>query len=218
MQKNVVLSTQATDILSAINQPNTKLGDLRKWAKDIKKNHELALELWSTKSFFARMLSILIMGHKVLSQDVLDELTKAMEQHSMDERTQLMDWLMANQLTKNKKTIALMESWVDRPLNLQRRIYWYYQGRLRWVGQTPPANSEELLSLIEKRIVKEAPEVQWAMNFTAAQIGIFQQEFRNRCIAIGEETGLYKDEMVAKNCTPNYLPKYIEMQVAKLNK
>lgn len=72
--------------------------------------------------------------------------------------------------------------------------------------------------MIEKRIVKEAPEVQWAMNFTAAQIGIFQQEFRNRCIAIGEETGLYKDEMVAKNCTPNYLPKYIEMQVAKLNK
>src|SRR5690606_38533454 len=130
----------------------------------------------------------------------------------------LMDWLMANQLTKNKKTIALMESWVDRRLNLQRRIYWYYQGRLRWVGQTPPANSEELLSLIEKRIVKEAPEVQWAMNFTAAQIGIFQQEFRNRCIAIGEETGLYKDEMVAKNCTPNYLPKYIEMQMAKLNK
>lgn len=105
MQKNVVLSTQATDILTAINQPNTKLGDLRKWAKDIKRNHELALELWATESFFARMLSILIMDHKVLSQDVLDEFTKAMEQHSMDERTQLMDWLMANQLTKNKKPL-----------------------------------------------------------------------------------------------------------------
>src|SRR5690606_26979158 len=137
---------------------------------------------------------------KVRWQDVLDDLTKAIEQPSMYYRTQRMDWVMANQLTKNKKTITLMESWVDRPLKLQRRNYWYYQGRLRWVGQTPPANSEELLSLIEKRIVKEAPEVQWAMNFTAAQIGIFQQEFRNRCIAIGEETGLYKDEMVAKNC------------------
>lgn len=28
----------------------------------------------------------------------------------------------------------------------------------------------------------------------------------------------YKDEIVAKNCTPNYFPKYITLQVAKLNK
>ena len=101
------------------------------------------------------MLSVLIMDHKLLSQNVIDELTIDMEQHPLDERTQLMDWLMANQLTK-AKNIALMESWLDQPYNLQRRIYWYYQGRLRWVGQTPPPNSEELLSLIEKRIVKRS--------------------------------------------------------------
>lgn len=56
------------------------------------------------------------------------------------------------------------------------------------------------------------------MNFTAAQIGIFQEEYRSRCIALGERKGLYKDEKVAKNCTPNYLPKYIAIQVTKLNK
>lgn len=218
MQNKIVLSAKAAEILALVNQSDTKLGDLRKCAKDIKKDHNLALELWLSKLFFARMLSVLIMDHKLLSQNVIDELTIDMEQHPLDERTQLMDWLMANQLTKSKKNIALMESWLDQPYNLQRRIYWYYQGRLRWVGQTPPPNSEELLSLIEKRIVNEVPEVQWAMNFTVAQIGIFQSEFRNRCIAIGEETGLYKDEIVAKNCTPNYLPKYIEMQVAKINK
>jgi len=75
-----------------------------------------------------------------------------------------------------------------------------------------------LLSKIETRIENEVSEVQWAMNFTAAQIGIFQEIFRKRCINIGEQTGLYKDEMVAKNCTPNYLPKFIAIQVAKLNK
>jgi hypothetical protein len=56
------------------------------------------------------------------------------------------------------------------------------------------------------------------MNFTAGQIGIFQPEYRARCIALGEETGLYKDEAVAKNCTPNYLPKFISIQVARLKK
>jgi hypothetical protein len=56
------------------------------------------------------------------------------------------------------------------------------------------------------------------MNFTAAQIGIFQKEYRPRCIQLGERTGLYKNQKVAKNCTPDYLPLYIAMQVDKLNK
>ena len=125
---------------------------------------------------------------------------------------------MANQLAKDKKTVALMHSWKNSPSALQRRTFWYYQGRLRWVGQTPPPNSEELLSAIEERIESEEPEVQWAMNFTAGQIGIFQPEYRNRCIALGERTGLYKDEVVSRNCTPNYLPKFISIQVAKQKK
>jgi 3-methyladenine DNA glycosylase AlkD len=86
------------------------------------------------------------------------------------------------------------------------------------VGQPPPPDTEALLTLIEQKIEQEKPEVQWAMNFTAGQIGIFQPEYRSRCIALGERTGLYKDEVVPKNCTPSYLPKFISIQVAKLKK
>lgn len=212
------LSSAAQHILSQISNKATKLGDLRNIAKNIGKHHQLALELWSTGAYFARQLAILLMDKKLLSQEIIDDLDKDIQQHVPEERNQLIDWLMANQLAKDKKTVALMESWVDSPSPLQRRLFWYYQSRLRWVGQTPPANSEHLLSLIEKRIASEKPEVQWAMNFTAGQIGIFQEEFRSRCIAIGEQTGLYKDEVVAKNCTPSYLPKFIAIQVAKLKK
>lgn len=69
---------------------------------------------------------------------------------------------MANQLSKDKKTVSLMESWKNSPSSLQRRIFWYYQARLRWLGQTAPANTEELLTTIEKQIENEEPEVQWA--------------------------------------------------------
>lgn len=211
-------SSNAKNILRQIGDKATKLGDLRKIAKDINKDHELAMELWSTGRYLARQLAILIMDKKLLSQEVIDKLDEDIMQHNQQERMQLIDWLMANQLSKDKKAISLMESWNNRPSALQRRIFWYYQGRLRWVGQTPPPNTGQLLSCIETQIEKEEPEVQWAMNFTAAQIGIFQPEYRSRCIALGERTGLYKDEVVAKNCTPNYLPKYIAIQVAKLNK
>ena len=206
------------DILAQISNKSTKLGDLRNIAKEIKINHQLAMELWSSEQYLARQLAILIMDKKQLTQEFIDQMDQDIQQHEEDERIQIIDWLMANQLSKDKKTIALMESWADSPSSLQRRLFWYYQGRLRWVGQTPPPNSEELLAMIEKRIEYEKPEVQWAMNFTAAQIGIFQEKYRSRCIRLGERTGLYKDEIVARNCTPNYLPKYIAVQVAKLSK
>ncbi len=212
------LSSKATTILSQISDKTTKLGDLRKIANEIKKDHQLAMELWSTKKYLAKQLAILIMDKKLLSQELINQLDSTIQEHPKDEKLQLIDWLMANQLAKDKKTISLMKQWENSTSSLQRRIFWYYQGRLRWVGQTPPPNSEELLSKIEARIENEVPEVQWAMNFTAAQIGIFQEIYRARCIQLGQKTGLYKDEMVAKNCTPNYLPKYIAIQVAKLNK
>lgn len=109
---------------------------------------------------------------------------------------------MANLLSKDKKIIRLMESCKNSRYPLQRRIFWYYQARLRWVGQKTPPNTEELLSAIENQIEAEEPEVQWAINFTTGWIGIFESRYRTRCIEFGKKTGLYKDEMVSKGCSP----------------
>lgn len=211
------LSSKAENILSQINT-KTKLGDLRKIAKEIKKDHALAMELWSTGKFLPRQVAILIMENKVLSQDLIDKLDKDMHEHPLNERNQLIDWLMANQLTKDKKIIKLIESWENSPSALQRRVFWYYKARLRWVGQIPPDNTADLIAAIEANIAKEEPEVQWAMNFTAGWIGVFDEKYRKRCIAVGEKTGLYKDDMVSKGCTPDYLPEFIAIEANKRGK
>ena len=210
------LSTKAANILTQIAGGNTRFGDLRNIAKTIKKDHQLATELWSSKLFFARQLAILVMDKKLLTEEVIDDLISDMNQHNQNEKLQLMDWLMANQLTKDKKTIALMAGWEDSQSSFKRRTYWYYQARLRWTGQIPP-NSEELLSKIENRIEKEPEEVQWAMNFTTGWIGVYEKKYRSRCIALGEKTALYKGEMVSKGCTPNYLPEFIAIESNKRN-
>ena len=57
------LSSEAENTLAQINT-ETKLGELRKIAGKIKKDHELALELWSTGQFIPRQLAILIMDKK----------------------------------------------------------------------------------------------------------------------------------------------------------
>lgn len=212
------LSSRAREIYTLINDGALRLGELRKIAKEIKKDHELALELWSTAVFAARQLAVLIMDKKQLSQEAIDQLTEDMQVHELAERTQLMDWLISNQLAKDKKATELMESWENSTSALQRRAFWYHQARLRWTGKAAPPNTDELLSSIETGLEGEEPEVQWAMNFTAGQIGVHQAEYRSRCIAIGEATGLYRDEVVSRGCTPNYLPEFISIEVAKREK
>lgn len=195
----------------------TRLGDLRKIAKEIKKDHDLALELWSTRRYLARQLAILVMDKKLLSEEVIDAIISDIDRHEEKEKLQLIDWLMANQLAKDKRTIAFMEGWESSPSALKRRLFWYYQARLRWTGQTPPANTEALVAKIESDISKEQPAVQWAMNFTAGWIGVFDATYRKRCIAIGEKTGLYQGKMVSKGCTPDYLPEFIAIECRKRN-
>ena len=210
------LSKQAQDIYAEISKKDAKLGDLRNFAKEIKKDQKLAEELWGTGKLMPRLLAILIFDTKAITPEVADVLLSDIDKHpDNDERLQLADWLMANQLMKDKKLIALIQSWKNDAMPLKRRIFWYYQGRLRWTGQTPPDNTKDLLSEIEANLLKEEPEVQWAMNFTAAWIGIFDKGYRDHCIKMGEKLGLYVDEIVPRNCTPNYLPKFIEQEVTK---
>jgi 3-methyladenine DNA glycosylase AlkD len=210
------MSEAAGKIYLQIANESTKLGDIRKIAKEIKKDHNLAIELWGTGDFYCRQLAILIIDKKLLDEELIGSLCTDIESHSYDEMNQLTDWLMANQLMKSKKTIALIESWENSESSVMRRIFWYYQGRLRWTGKTPPNDSGVLVNTIKDKIMSEKPEVQWAMNFTAAQIGIHQEEYREECIDMGEKFGLYKDEPYSKGCTPAYLPKWINIEVDKL--
>ncbi len=211
-----MLSPRASSLFNQVEDATT-LGALRALAKEIKTDHDLAMELWSSEAMPARQLAILIMDKKRMSQELVDALDRDVQVHEPDDRLRLFDWLLANQLATSKGGKDLLESWESSPSSLQRRLFWYHQARLRWTGQTPPANTEELLTSLEARMDGEAPEVQWAMNFTAGQIGTYQPEHRSRCIALGEKTGLYRDEVVAKGCTPNYLPEFIPIQVAKLS-
>lgn len=211
----MTLSPRAKKLVAEITNGNTKFGDLKKRGTEIRKDHELALELWSTGDYYARLLAILIFDPKLLTEHLIDQLASDVLQHDAEERNQLADWLLANQLAKDKKLVSLIATWEKNPSPVLRRWFWYHQARLRWTGQVPPNNSAALLAALENDMANAEPEVQWAMNFCAGQIGVHEPEFRSRCIRLGEALGLYKDQHVARNCTPSYLPEFIRIEVAK---
>lgn len=193
----------------------TKLGDIKKIAKTIKIDHNLGLQLMKENHYYPLLLSILILDKKMIEEDLLIQLVNQISGYTEKEQNQMIDWLLANQLMKDKKLIQLMLTWQNHDNILFRRLFWYYQARLRWTGKTDFDDTEELLKVLEKNLVTEAPQVQWAMNFFAGQIGIFVPELRSRCIALGEKVGLYKNDKVSKGCTPSYLPEFIRIEVEK---
>lgn len=209
------LLARARKLVAELTRGNLKMGDLKTRGKEIKKDHDLALELWSTGEFYPRLLATLIFDPKLLTGKLIDQLAAEMRRHDTDEQNQLADWLLANQLTKDKKLVAMIGSWEENPSPILRRWFWYHQARLRWTGQVPPDNSSDLLDSLEKNMAHAEPEVQWAMNFCAGQIGVHEPKFRSRCIKLGEALGLYRGDHVSKNCTPSYLPEFIRIEVAK---
>ena len=50
----IKLSPKAEKTYKQTSSKNTKLGDLRNIAENIKKDHELAMELWSTDEILSR--------------------------------------------------------------------------------------------------------------------------------------------------------------------
>lgn len=211
-------SARAKKIASQLNREETKFGDIKKLGRQIKKDHDLAHQLWATGDFRPRLLSTLIFDKMLLDQKQLDRLANDMLDHTPDDQNNLADWLLANQLTKSKASVALLESWQENPSPILRRLFWYHQARLRWTGQRPPDNTSDLLDALERDMASAPPSVQWAMNFCAGWIGVHQPKFRSRCIKLGKTLGLYEDERVAKNCTPSYLPEFIRIESEKVNK
>lgn len=208
-------TNQLNLLLEEFSGDKVAMGEIKKRAKIIKCDHELGLALWASGKLYPRMLAVLIFDKKLIDQDFIDQLTDDMLSHDDAEQNHLSEWFMANQLMKSKSATALMVTWQYAESAILRRLFWYHQARLRWTGQPSPENTLALLDSIEQDLATEEPNVQWAMNFCAAQIGIFQAELRERCIALGERLGLYREEKAPKNCTPNYLPEFIRIEVGK---
>ena len=79
--------TTATEIASEISGEGAKLGDIKKRGKEIKKDHELAMALWSIGGYHPRLLSTLIFDKKLLTQDVIEKLAASMLDHHENERS-----------------------------------------------------------------------------------------------------------------------------------
>lgn len=215
IKTNNPLSERANTYLEKLDQEEIPMGKVKALAKEVKKDHPLAMELWSTAKYYPRLFAVLIMDKKELDEPLIEMLMEDLSTHPEKDALRISEWFLANQLVKSKKTITLLESYQYHNMPILRRLFWYYQARLRWTGNTGFDNTDQLVKDLESDFEKEEPIVQWTMNFLAAWVGVFEKPYRDQMVKLGERVGLYTDEVPRKGCTPNYLPEFIRVEVGK---
>jgi len=190
------------------NQYGVKLGDLRKVAKKIKTNHSLALELWETKNFDAQMLAMLIIKPKELTANELDAMVCFVKY------IRVADWLNSYVVKLHPDNETLHQKWMKDKNPMAARAGWNLTIQ-RVVNNPEMIDIPALLDRIENEMSTTAPEAQWTMKISLAEIGINHPEHRRRAINIGEKLGVYRDYPVSKGCASPFVPIWIKEIVSR---
>ena len=211
-----VLATLASLEDEKIRAVNARHGDdhavnltkLRAVAKGLKKNDDLAAELWATGDTAARLVAILIMRPKAWSEAQLDEMLR-------DSRVpKVHGWLVSYIVKKSPHAEALRQSWMDDPDPVVASAGWALTSER--VNKKPEGlDLSGLLDTIEAEMAEAPERLQWAMNETLSYIGIENPDLRKRAIDIGERLGVLRDYPTSPGCTSPFAPTWITEMVSR---
>ena len=184
------------------------LTKLRGIAKRLKKQPDLARELWATGDSAARLVAILVTRPKEYSATEYDEMLR-------DARTpKVRDWLLNYLIKKSPHAEELRLRWFEDSDVEVAAAYWDLTAE-RVVKKPVGLDLDTLLDLIESEMGEAAERLQWTMNTCLAQIGIHHPDFRVRAVEIGERLEVLKDYPTPPNCTSPYAPIWINEIVSR---
>ena len=94
------------------NQYGVKLSDIRKVAKTLKSNHQLAIELWKTGNIDARFLATLVIEPEALSAAEMDRMVRSVV------FVRVADWLNSYVVRNHPAKETLRQAWMisDHPM------------------------------------------------------------------------------------------------------
>jgi 3-methyladenine DNA glycosylase AlkD len=190
------------------NQFGVKHGDIRALAKKIQSNPELAMPLWETGNVDAQLLATLLIKPKTLSAKEVDQVVRSVS------FAHVADWLISYVVKQHPDKESLRQEWMATDDRWAARAGWSLTAE-RVVKSPEGLDLKALLDRIESEMGSAAPEVQWTMNSTLAEIGIHFPKLRKRAIAIGETLGVYRDYPCSKGCTSPFAPIWINEMVSR---
>ncbi|WP_349828623.1 DNA alkylation repair protein [Brevibacterium litoralis] len=185
-----------------------KLSGLRSVAKELKKNEDLARELWATGETPCRLVALLVCRPKQFTADDLDAMLR-------DARVpKVTDWLLNYVVKKSKHADELRARWHTDSDPAVAAGAWALASDRVW-KKPEVLDLDGLLDEIEADMQGAHPRKQWEMNNVLAAIGITDADRRPRARDIGERLEVLKDYPTPAGCTSPYAPAWIDEMVAR---
>jgi len=189
-----------------------KVGDLKVIQKKVKKDHQLAMELFGTGIYDAMYLAGLIADESKMSKKDIQQWAERSPSHGISEYT--VAWVAA----ESDYGWELGMKWIDSPKETIASSGW---NTLSGVIAMKPDNELDI-ALIKKllqRIVKEihsAPNrVRYTMNGFVIGVGAYIKELTKEAIEVSKKIGDVYVDMGGTACKVPSAPDYIKKMEAK---
>ena len=181
--------------LEGLNSFGLGLGQIKKVAKTVGKDHELALQLWHSDNYDAKILSIFVEEAKKVDRAQVETQVAG-----------LVHWGLANAYVKNllskvKFREELAIEWAESGDDMQRRVAFLL---LSGMGKSKRTDDFFLpyIQRIEKELQSEENFVKEAMNNTLFYLGQRSKTLNEACISAAQNIGPVHVEYGDNSCEP----------------
>jgi 3-methyladenine DNA glycosylase AlkD len=189
-----------------------KIEDLKKIQKRVKKDHQLALELYDTGIYDLQYLAGLIADERRMTRrDLQRWLAKA---NCAPLCGSVVAWVAA----ESEPGYELALKWIDAKDERAAHTGWTTLGSLvaiRDDAELDLLTLKALLKRIEKTIHDQPNQVRYAMNGFVIAVGSYVASLTEMALASGEKTGRVEVDMGATACQVPFAPDYIRKVQAR---
>lgn len=191
------------------NEPvfGVKIEELKKFQKRIKKDYQLARELYDTGIYDAQYLAGLIADETKMTKGDLRHWLAAANCDALCEST--VAWVAA----ESKHGRALAMEWIESKKETTAATGWATLGS--FVSITDDADLDlaalkQLLQRVEQTIHRQPNHVRYEMNGYVIAVGTYVPELSKCAVQTGEKIGQVAVDMGNTACKVPYAPDYIE--------
>jgi 3-methyladenine DNA glycosylase AlkD len=189
-----------------------KVQDLKKIQKQVKKNHELALELYNTGNSDAQYLAGLIADEKKMTQKDLQSWADSASWYMLSEYT--VPWIAA----ESAHGFALALEWIDSSKEHLQATGWATLSSLASIKPDQELDLNAYKTLLH-RVGKEIPDapnrVRYVMNGFVIATGCFIKQLTAEALKVGKAIGTIHVDMGGTACKVPSAPEYIQKAIDK---
>ncbi len=185
----------------------TRIGDMKPLVKKIRRDHDLALELYETGNTDAMYFAGLIADETKVTEEQLHHWVKRAYWYMLSECT--VAWLAA----ESPYGFQLAREWMAADEEMIACAGWSTFSSLLQIrsnDQFDRSELEQLLDTVERSIHGERNRVRYVMNQFVISVGAAVPELTERCKQIGERIGKVRVDMGETACKVPLIKPYIE--------